>query len=52
MSTSTTYNTKAEAVAAANEKRANGQTVSVYRHAGTYTQPGVGITTYRYYTVS
>lgn len=52
MNSTQQYNTKSEAVAAANQMRAEGHTVKVYQHRGTYTQPGVGITAYRYYTVN
>jgi hypothetical protein len=47
----TTYSTKAEAVAAARAARAAGKTAKVYREAGTYTQPGRGFTAYVNYTV-
>ena len=50
--TATQFQTKSEAIAAANELRAEGRTVKVMLNRGTYTQPGVGITSFRYYTIS
>ena len=40
-----------EAKKVAAQLRAEGKTVKIYLHQGIYTQPGVGIASYRYYEV-
>lgn len=46
------YDSKQAAIRAARQLRAAGQSVKVYHHAGIYTVPFQGITSYSYYTVS
>jgi len=47
----TRHSSKAAALKEARKRRAGGETVKVFHHAGVYTQPGRGLASYSFYIV-